>query len=120
MRTSKVLNWIVALAGLWELLSPFILGYSAMTVAMWNAIIFGVILIITGLWAALTTEMGAEKILNWFNALVGLWLVVSPFILTFSAAMVPLWNGIIVGVVVIILALVAVLAFTGSTTSPQA
>ena len=43
-------------------------------------------------------------IFDWINAVLGLWLAVSPFILGYSATMVALWNGIIVGVVVIVLA----------------
>ena len=54
MKTAKSLSWLVAVAGLWEVLAPFILGYSAVTVAMWNDIIVGVVMIVLAAWAATT------------------------------------------------------------------
>jgi uncharacterized membrane protein (DUF373 family) len=53
MTRAKTLNWLVAVAGLWEILAPFILDYSVTAVAMWNAIIIGVVLIVLAVIAAL-------------------------------------------------------------------
>jgi uncharacterized membrane protein (DUF373 family) len=53
MTRAKTLNWLVAVAGLWEILAPFILGYSVTAVAMWNATIIGVVLIALAVIAAL-------------------------------------------------------------------
>jgi hypothetical protein len=103
-KTAKSLSGLVALAGLWEVLSPFILGYSATLAALWNAIIAGVVLIILGVWTALNEEPGLDKTLEWVNAVVGVWLVVSPFALGYSAVAAAVWNDIIVGAVVIVLA----------------
>ncbi len=104
MKTAKTLSWLVAVAGLWEVLAPFILGYSAATVAMWNAIIVGVVLIILGIWAAVNEVVSLDRTLNWISAVLGVWLVVSPFILGYSAMVAAMWNNIIVGAVVIVLA----------------
>jgi hypothetical protein len=57
----------MALAGLWEVLLPFILEYSATAVAMWNAIIAGVVLIVLEVWTALNEEPGTDKTLDWVN-----------------------------------------------------
>jgi hypothetical protein len=118
MKTASSLSWLVAVAGLWELLSPFILGYSAITVAMWNAIIVGVMLILLAGWAALFHEVSTDRTLDWINAILGLWLVVSPFVLGYSVMRVVLWNSVIVGIVVIVLAGWAATLF-GRTPAPQ-
>lgn len=118
MKTANILNWVVAVAGLWELLSPFILGYSATTVAMWNAVIVGLLLLVLGAAAALYENVSADRTFDWINAVLGLWLIVSPFALGFSAMPVILWNSIIVGVIAVVLGLWANFTF-GKTASPQ-
>ncbi len=111
MSTGKALSWLVALAGLWEVIAPFGLRYGS-GVAMYNAVIVGVILIVLGVWAALSNNAGADRTLDWINAVVGLWLVLSPFILGFSVVSVTaMTNAIIVGIIVIILGVWAALQF---------
>lgn len=54
---------------------------------------------------------------NWLNVLLGLWLIISPFVLGFSNQLRPLWNSIILGVFV---ELPALKALSGrSTASPS-
>ena len=110
MKTAKTLSWIVALAGLWEIVAPFILGYTATTVALWNAIIIGAVLAVLAVWAALTDNEGNVKALNWVNGILGLWLLVAPFILSYSAVAAAMWNDVIIGIVVTVLAIWAALA----------
>jgi len=110
MRTANTLNWLIALAGVWEILAPFILGYADVSTALWNAIIVGIVLIILAVWAALTNDASTEKNLSWVNAVVGLWLVLAPFILGYAVITAALWNAIIVGIVVIILAVWAAMS----------
>ena len=111
MRTAKSLTWLVAVAGLWEVLAPFILGYSATTVAMWNAIVIGAVLIILSVWAALTEQVSLDRNLGWISVVAGVWLVLAPFALNYSAVVAAMWNDIIVGVVVIVLAAWAATTF---------
>ncbi|MBE3583818.1 MAG: SPW repeat protein [Limnochordaceae bacterium] len=40
---------------------------------------------------------------GWINVLLGVWLIVSPFILGYRDVPAALWNGIIVGVIVAVL-----------------
>ena len=109
MGTQKVLSWLVALAGLWEVIAAFVLGYAVSTTAFWDAIIIGVALIVLGAWAALSNQESTDKTLDWINVVAGLWLVIAPFILGYSVVAVALWNDIIVGIVVVVLAGWAVL-----------
>ena len=114
MKTAKTLSWVVVLFGLWEVIAPFSLGYSATSAALWNAIIIGVGLIVLAGWAALVNQEGTIKSLNWVNAVLGLWLIIAPFVLTYSAAGAAMWNDIVVGVVVAVLGAWAALALGGS------
>ncbi len=107
-RTTKSLSWLIALVGLWHLISPWVLGYTAFTSALVNAVIFGALLIIFGVVAALVRSAGAARWLNWLNALIGIWLIIAPFALGFAAlhrgAEV---NSIIVGIVELVLGVIA-------------
>lgn len=116
MKTAKTLSWIVALFGLWEVIAPFLLGYSATGAAMWDAIIIGVVLIVLAGWAALVNQEGTIKSLSWINAVLGLWLIIAPFILAYSSVAAAMWNDIIVGVVVAVLAGWAALSLGSSQT----
>lgn len=114
MTTAKTLSWLVALTGLWEALAPFILGYSVTTIAMWNAIIVGVVLIILAIWAAVSNQAGVDRNLDWINVVLGVWLILAPFVLGYSAVLMAMWNDIIVGVVAIVLAAWAATMFSKS------
>ncbi len=104
MGTQKTLSWLVALAGLWEVIAAFVLGYSASPAALWNAIIIGVTLIVLGAWAAISDREATNKTLDWINVVLGVWLIIAPFLLGYTAVAAALWNDIIVGIIVVVLA----------------
>ncbi len=114
-RTTKILSWLIALAGLWMFISPWVLGYTAITSAFVDALIVGALLVIFGVVAALTNSSGTARGLNWLNAILGLWLIVSPFVLAFAA----LHSGaednfITVGIIELVLGVIAALAARSS------
>jgi hypothetical protein len=109
----KILNWIIALCGLWELgdiVLPFIIGFDNVHAFVWNHIIVGMVLVLAGAWAALTSNVGTAKTLDWIAAVAGVWLMIAPFILGTPGIAAGLWNDIIVGVIVLILSVWAALA----------
>ena len=110
MQTVKILSWIIALAGLWEIVAPFIFGMTATTAFLWDAIIVGLALVVFGAWAALANNETTIKYLSWINAVLGLWLIIAPFILSYSSAATAMWNDIIIGLVVLVLGAWAALA----------
>jgi len=59
MNTAKAFGWTMGVAGVWEILAPFIIGYSAATGALWDSIIIGAVLIVLGIWTALSGNAGA-------------------------------------------------------------
>ncbi len=110
MKTAKTLSWIIAIAGLWEIIAPFVFGMTATTAFLWDAIIVGLALMVFGVWAALSNEETTVKYLNWINAVLGLWLVIAPFVLSYSSAAAAMWNDIIIGLVALVLGVWAALA----------
>ncbi len=110
MKTAKTLNWIVAIVGVWEVLAPFLLKYTSVTGAMWDAIIIGLALIILGAWAGYSSAPSTVKALSWVNAVLGVWLIIAPFVIGYTGVAAAMWNDIIVGVVVAVLGAWAALA----------
>ncbi len=120
MGTGKTLSWIVALAGLWVLISPFILGFSGISSAMVNDVVVGIVLIVLGLISALYNRPTTDRTLDWISAIVGLWLLISPFVLGYSVlSLVAMWNAIILGIIVIILSVWASVEFRAPTPHPM-
>jgi hypothetical protein len=108
----KVLNWIIALCGLWEfgdIAALFVPGFGRIPAFLWSHIITGLILMVAGAWAALTRDVHIAKRLDWIAAAAGVWLILAPFILGPPEVPAGLWNDIIVGVIVLTLAVWAAL-----------
>jgi hypothetical protein len=104
-RTASVLNVI---AGLWLIISPFLLGYSALHAAMWDTLIVGIVVLVFA-WAR-AVNPDRYVALSWLNLLLGLWLILSPFALTYSTLPRPTWNDVILGAIVAILGIWSALA----------
>src|SRR5438552_17306235 len=85
--------------GLWLIVSPWALSYAGATRPAWNAHIVGIVIVVAAI-AALTAFQQWEE---WVNTALGAWLIVSPYLLGFSALSYALWNQIIVGLAVAIL-----------------
>lgn len=110
MKTQRWQDWLMLIFGIWLFFSPFWMeGYaSAQSVAAWNSYIFG-ILVAAFAAAALRAPRPWEE---WVELAIGVWLVISPFVLGFyrveyGAA----WNQIILGVLIGIDALWALAAY---------
>jgi hypothetical protein len=87
--------------GIWLFLSPWILGFAGAPGAAWNAWIVGVIITAASV-AALTAFQQWEE---WVNFVLGIWLVISPWVVGFSSLAQARNNAVIVGVVVAALAI---------------
>jgi hypothetical protein len=95
---------ISLILGVWLVLSPWALGFTGTPVAMWNAVLFGVLIAIMALMALVEFHDWEE----WADMAIGAWLVVSPWVLGYAMAQMPAvpdggsyaatWNGIAVGV----------------------
>lgn len=85
-------------AGLWLIAAPFVLAYTGVTAAMWNAILVGLAVLILA-WVRVANPLQYEG-LSWTNVALGLWLVIAPFALGYSATTAAMTNDIIVGLIV--------------------
>ena len=95
-RTMSIINIVF---GVWLIIAPFILSYDK-SVAYWNEVITGVIVVVLGAVHLLAPHMNWS---SWVNGLAGIWLILSPFFFGYSAA-VAYWNQIIFGILIAIIA----------------
>ena len=95
--------------GLWLVISPWAMSYMMETVPTWNAIVVGVIIAV----AAIAALVAFHKWEEWVNVGLAIWLIVSPFALDYASHTIVLWNQLIVG------ALVGILALWAALTTPQ-
>jgi uncharacterized membrane protein len=87
-------------AGLGLLVSPWLFGFATETYAAWNAWIVG---------AAITVFAAAalyafNEVEEWGNLVLGLWTLIAPWVLGFSAVTTALWVHVVAGIVVAVLA----------------
>jgi hypothetical protein len=98
--------------GLWEfgdIAALFVPGFGSLPAYLWNHIIVGLVLIITGVWAARTNDAGTAKTMSWIAVVAGIWLIIGTLILRRPVITVGAWNDIIVGVIVVVLGVWAAL-----------
>jgi hypothetical protein len=112
----KTASWISVLFSIWLIISPFVLAFSGLSaLAMWDAIIVGVIvLILSGIRALNPTSSSA---LSWVSALLGVWMIISPFVLGTSHLTAVMWDDIVVGVAFVIFNAWAALATNRTATA---
>jgi len=102
-------DWVNLILGIWLFITPF-LGLVALTsMAAWNSYIFGAIIAVFSIWALVQPRVWEE----WINLVIGVWLVIAPFVLGFHTETAVMWNHIIVGIIVGADALWAALAKPG-------
>jgi SPW repeat-containing protein len=87
-----------AILGAWLSFAPWILSYRS-HFASSNTVLFGLIVIALALFSAGAPRYHAFAGLN---ALVGLWVFASPFVLGFSHEPVAMWNSMIAGAFIVV------------------
>jgi len=97
------------LLGIWLVIAPFVLNYARLEAAQTNDIIVGIIVAIIG--AIRSFGAFTQPAWSWVNVVLGVWLIIAPFVLGYSGSATPLWNDIILGVII------AILAWTSATST---
>ena len=92
---AKLASGLNIIVGIWTVVSMFALGYAAYSGAVWNNILSGALLMILG--AAHFSHPVRSSSLSWVNFFVGIWLIVSAFLLGPRLFPAFFWNQIIVG-----------------------
>lgn len=105
--TASFLNFV---AGIWLILSPFVLRFADLPVALWNTLAVGVAVLVVA--AARTARPAQHVALSWVNCALGIWLIAAPFILHYSMYTTAMGNDVIVGALVGLLALWSVFLAT--------
>ncbi|HZU34388.1 MAG TPA: SPW repeat protein [Gemmataceae bacterium] len=92
-RTASSLNLLL---GIWLIISPFVLPYSLNHAALWDTIAVGILVL------CFAAARGMNPVrwigLSWLNVLLGIWLIISPFVLGYWSVWPALWNNIACGI----------------------
>jgi hypothetical protein len=88
-----------AVLGAWLVLSPWALGFQGETATLWNAIAVGVLLIAAALGAIFVPRAWEE----WTEAVLGLWMIASPWVLGYAGT--ARTSAVVTGIVIAALAL---------------
>ena len=100
----QIKHWqdpVNALVGLWLIASPWVLSFQSDRNALANACIVGILLIATAVGAIFVPRAWEE----WTETALGVWLMVAPWVLGFSALQAARVSTVASGAVVAILAL---------------
>lgn len=89
-------DWFNLVLGAWLIVAPFVGVGSAGDVAAWNSYVSGVAVAIFALAAIARPQVWEE----WVNLVIGLWLILAPFALGFTDQPLPMWNQIVIGLLV--------------------
>ena len=104
----NVMRWqdrLTAMLGGWLLVSPMLLGYGDALMPTRNAVLVGILIMIVAVEALDVPAMWEEAI----NILLGVWLMVSPFLARFRGPLDATFNSLSVGFLVTLLAVWAML-----------
>jgi hypothetical protein len=97
-RWQNVANFVL---GAWLFISPWVLGFSDAGKVATNAWIFGIIIALLALSAIFAYQRWEE----WLTAAIGVWVFISPWVLSAVSNARILWSSLVVGALLVILAL---------------
>ena len=94
-------DWTNVVLGVLLFITPFVFGATPIRAAAYTAYIGGVLLVIVGLFDLATPKNQAGE---WAEALLGVLVFISPWVLGFSALTTMAWSAWIIGVLSVVLA----------------
>lgn len=100
----KMKRWqdqLILLLGLWLIVSPWVYSYPQGSQQMINAIVSGLVIAVLAAFDLYKTYFWAVVV----NLLLGVWVAVSPWVLRLAEQSALMWNSVIVGIAVAVLAL---------------
>ena len=101
-REMKTEHWedvVNACLGAVLFLMPWLFDLGS-TAAAWNAGIVGVVIVVLSIAAIVRFAQWEE----WINLVLGLWVVVSPWVLGFAAMATAMWGHVVIGLAIVALA----------------
>ncbi|MDX8477921.1 SPW repeat protein [Mesorhizobium sp. VK24D] len=96
-----------AMIALWILISPWVLVHLAMgpsplkigSSALWNFLLVGLAMMVTSMAPQTVSAASADRV----NAVLAVWLVISPWVFGFSSDLILTLNAILVGVLTLVI-----------------
>lgn len=108
MRIVRWENWVNLILGIWLIFSPSILPYDAhargAALMQWNQLVVGLAVTVFSALALFKVKPWEE----WLNFVLGAWLFFSPWVFSFPNSSILMWNNLIVGLLIAVLAGIAV------------
>jgi SPW repeat len=91
-------DWVILIAGVWLVFAPFYMtSYGLAGSAALNSVGVGVLLVAASGIALARPRAWPE----WINTVLGVWLVVSPFVLGFQDVAAVTLNHVVIGIIVV-------------------
>jgi hypothetical protein len=108
----RTASGLAVLFSLWLIVSPFVLSFAGST-GMWDAVVVGVIVLVLA-WIRYANPLNTSA-LSWLVALLGVWLIVSPYVFGMSGVTRLLWDYFVCGAAFIVFGAWAALARPAAT-----
>jgi len=103
-------DWVTLVLGIWLFFSPWILRFHpALPGPSWNFFLLGIAMVVFAAFALNLRTLWEE----WVNLALGIWMIISPWVLRFSDNSAARDDAIVVGVIV---ALISIWALADSRT----
>jgi hypothetical protein len=103
--TAQATDGATLLAGLYLAISPWVVGFNGLSRLTVSNLVTGIALAALGLGFA--SAYGRTYGLSWIAPIIGIWTIVSPWIVR-SATTSTIWNNVVTGAVILLLGLGAV------------
>ncbi|MDP9728341.1 SPW repeat protein [Alicyclobacillus tolerans] len=95
-------NGLLALIGIWFIISPWVFHYTNHTSALWSSIILGAIQLIASGWATFMQNSSGWKVWQtWVSLIMGIGFIIQPFVLSMDTK--ETWTSVILGAITILL-----------------
>jgi membrane-bound ClpP family serine protease len=94
-------DYVSLVLGFVLFVSPLVLAFTAHPAITWNALVVGVITVLLALWALAVPETTVPE---WIIVVLGIWLFLSPWILSFATVSAAAWAAWIIGVLLVAMA----------------
>lgn len=103
--SGRSLSLAVVLAGLWQIVAPFLLAFADEQIATRNALGAGIALVLFGgLSAYGHGRWSKTAVFDWLACLTGFWLLLSPFVLNYREVASAFWSAILIGLFSVVVA----------------
>ncbi|TWI17291.1 SPW repeat protein [Mesorhizobium tianshanense] len=111
MNEQRWQDWVTMLVGVYVFLSPWIIPYffpgsTVMPVIGWSHYIVGFAIAVMGMAALASFQLWQE----WLILILGLWLIISPWVFGFTDTTPFHWNSVSTGIIVVIFSATALVS----------